>query len=163
MIADVAVYLVEHFNASGIRRELRIAEQKRDHAKCMYLQFDENGDDWDYWDNYYLGCEVALDLLQFYPKPRTPAIRESAKELRERVDLLDVAGRYTKLRKNGDEYMGKCPLHASNDGENFEVNTTKQLWHCFSCQKGGDVFKLVMEVEKMDFPETCNFLRSNFV
>ena len=162
MIADVAVYLAQHYNAPSIRQEMFEAEQKRDLARCMYFQFGETAG-LEYWEQFYLGCEMAMDLLQSYPKPRTPAIRQSAAELRERVDLLDVASRYTKLRKNGLEYMGKCPLHSSDVGENFEVNPQKQLWHCFSCQKGGDVFKLVMEVEEMDFPETCNYLRNNFV
>ena len=162
MIADVAIYLVGHFSVSGIRKELYEAEKKRDIARAMYQHFGEVVD-LDYWESYCTACEVALDLAKWYAKPLTRGARQSAGELKETVNILDVASKYTKLAKRGQEYMGKCPIHPSKVGENFEVNPAKQQFHCFSAQHGGDVIKLLMDVEGLSFQGSLSYLRNNFV
>ena len=162
MIADIAIELVGRFSVSGIRKELYEAEKKRDAARAMYQHFGEVVD-LDYWESYHLACEMALDISKSYAKPTIPGVRESASDLKERIDILNVASKYTKLVKRGREHMGVCPIHPSKVGDNFEVNPTKQQYHCFSGQHGGDVIQLVMEVERLSFQESLSYLRNNFV
>ena len=162
MIADIAIELVGRFSVSGIRKELYEAEKKRDLARAMYRHFGEVVD-LDYWESYHLACEMALDISQSYPRPKTVGVFESADDLKDRVDILSVASKYTQLTKRGREHMGVCPIHPSRVGDNFEVNPVKQQFHCFSGQHGGDVIQLVMEVEGISFQESLSYLRNNFV
>jgi len=79
--------------------------------------------------------------------------------IKERLDLTTVASRYTQLEQHGrnGRMRGLCPLHTEHT-PSFFVFTDTQRWHCFGCNKGGDVFDLVQQLEKLPIDETLRVL-----
>jgi DNA primase len=78
-------------------------------------------------------------------------------EVKERADIVSVVSRYLTLTKRGKNYIALCPFHAEKT-PSFTVSQEKELFHCFGCGKGGDVFGFVMEMESIDFPEALKML-----
>lgn len=74
-------------------------------------------------------------------------VKESIKS---RSDIVDVVGGYVTLKRAGQRFKGLCPFH-SEKTPSFTVNPEKQMYYCFGCQRGGDVFHFVMEHEGVDF------------
>lgn len=77
--------------------------------------------------------------------------------IKERLDLAEVVGEYVHLKRVGGHFKGLCPFH-SEKTPSFIVSPDKGIWHCFGCQKGGDVFSFVQDVEGMDFPTALKML-----
>jgi DNA primase len=75
-----------------------------------------------------------------------------AERVKQQADIVRVIGEYVRLKKSGQNFTGLCPFHAEKS-PSFAVHPTKQIYHCFGCGVGGDVFKFVMEMEKCAFPE----------
>jgi DNA primase len=73
-------------------------------------------------------------------------------EVRAAADIVKIVGDYVKLRKAGANYMGLCPFHQEKT-PSFAVHPAKQIFHCFGCGVGGDVFKFVMMIDSLTFPE----------
>ncbi|WPQ67187.1 DNA primase [Weissella paramesenteroides] len=73
-------------------------------------------------------------------------------EIRERVNIVDVVSPYVQLKKQGRNLFGKCPFHEERT-PSFSVNEEKQIFHCFSCGRGGNVFSFLMEIENLSFPQ----------
>ena len=78
-------------------------------------------------------------------------------QVRSAADIVKVVGDYVKLRKAGANYVGLCPFHAEKT-PSFAVHPVKQIFHCFGCGVGGDVFKFVMLIENLSFPEALERL-----
>jgi len=78
-------------------------------------------------------------------------------EVRAAADIVKVVGDYVKLRKAGANYMGLCPFHQEKT-PSFAVHPAKQIFHCFGCGVGGDVFKFVMMMDNLTFPEALRRL-----
>jgi DNA primase len=78
-------------------------------------------------------------------------------EVRAAADIVKVVGDYVKLRKAGANYMGLCPFHQEKT-PSFAVHPTKQFFHCFGCGVSGDVFKFVMMMDNLTFPEALRRL-----
>lgn len=78
-------------------------------------------------------------------------------EIRSRSDIVDVISGYIKLQRKGSNYVGVCPFH-NDRNPSMSVNQPRQIYHCFSCGAGGDVFKFVMEYENLSFPEAVKVL-----
>ena len=76
-------------------------------------------------------------------------------ELRSNVNILDIISQYVQLHKSGKNWFGICPFH-SEKTPSFSVNEQKQIFHCFSCHRGGNVFKFIMELEGLSFPESVH-------
>jgi DNA primase len=75
-----------------------------------------------------------------------------ADRVKQQADIVRVVGEYVRLKKNGQNFTGLCPFH-SEKTPSFAVHPVKQIYHCFGCGIGGDVFKFVMEMDKCDFME----------
>lgn len=73
-------------------------------------------------------------------------------QIRSDVNILDIVGQYVQLHRSGNNWFGLCPFHTEKTGS-FSVNEPKQFFHCFSCGRGGNVFKFLMEIEDLTFPE----------
>jgi DNA primase len=73
-------------------------------------------------------------------------------EVRAAADIVKIVGDYVKLRKAGVNLVGLCPFHQEKT-PSFTVHPGKQVFHCFGCKAGGDVFKFVMLIEHLTFPE----------
>lgn len=83
--------------------------------------------------------------------------QEVINEVIERVDIVDIVGRYVPLKKQGQNYTGLCPFH-NEKTPSFSVSPSKQIFHCFGCGVGGNVFKFLMEIEHLSFPEAVRKL-----
>lgn len=77
---------------------------------------------------------------------------ELVEEIRQKVNIVDVVSPYVQLRKRGRNLFGICPWHEERTGS-FTVNEDKQIFHCFSCGRGGNVFNFMMEIENLSFPQ----------
>lgn len=73
-------------------------------------------------------------------------------EIRERVDIVEVVGSYLPLKRSGANHSGLCPFHAEKT-PSFNVNGPRQIFHCFGCGVGGNVFSFLMRMEGLSFPE----------
>ena len=80
-----------------------------------------------------------------------------ADRVKQQADIVRVIGEYVQLKKAGQNYRGLCPFH-SEKSPSFNVHPVRQIYHCFGCQVGGDVFKFVMEMEKCPFPEAIRIV-----
>jgi DNA primase len=82
-------------------------------------------------------------------------------QIKNTASIVDIASQYTTLRRRGKKHMGLCPFH-SEKTPSFTVDEDKQLFHCFGCNIGGDLFTLVMEKENLSFPEALRFLAEKY-
>ena len=73
-------------------------------------------------------------------------------DLRNRVNIVDFIREYLVLKKQGQNYIGLCPFHAEKT-PSFVVSPHKQIYHCFGCGKGGNVYSFLMEKDGLSFPE----------
>lgn len=78
-------------------------------------------------------------------------------EIRMKNDIVDVISGYVKLQKKGSSYFGLCPFH-NEKSPSFSVSPGKQMYYCFGCGAGGNVFTFVMEYENFTFMEALKFL-----
>jgi len=78
-------------------------------------------------------------------------------EIQRRIDIVTLVSSYVALKKRGSRYWGLCPFHEEKT-PSFCVTPEKDLYYCFGCQKGGDLFGFFMEMERCDFPEALRML-----
>ena len=72
-------------------------------------------------------------------------------EIRSRNDIVDVISSYVKLQKKGSSYFGLCPFH-NEKSPSFSVSAGKQMFYCFGCGEGGNVFSFLMKYDSLTFP-----------
>ena len=82
---------------------------------------------------------------------------ELVEEVRGRNDIVDVISGYVKLQRKGSSYFGLCPFH-NEKSPSFSVSPGKQMYYCFGCGAGGNVFTFLMEYENYTFPEAMKAL-----
>ncbi len=82
---------------------------------------------------------------------------EIIEEVRSRNDIVDVISSYVKLQKKGNSYFGLCPFH-NEKSPSFSVSRGKQMYYCFGCGAGGNVFTFLMEYENYTFQEALKYL-----
>uniref|UniRef100_UPI003AEFDD7F CHC2 zinc finger domain-containing protein n=1 Tax=Gallintestinimicrobium sp. TaxID=2981655 RepID=UPI003AEFDD7F len=82
---------------------------------------------------------------------------ELIEEVRTRNDIVEVISGYVRLQKKGSSYFGLCPFH-NEKSPSFSVSRGKQMYYCFGCGAGGNVFTFIMEYENYSFPEALKML-----
>lgn len=87
--------------------------------------------------------------------------RTSIENLKSRVNIIDVVGKYTQLKKRGKSFVGLSPF-TSEKTPSFTVDPLKNVYYCFSSNKGGDVISFVQEMEKLEFYEAVEALAERF-
>jgi len=83
--------------------------------------------------------------------------QETIEQIRQAIDIVQVVGEYIRLKKRGRNFLSLCPFHTEKTAS-FTVSQDKQIYHCFGCGKGGNVFTFLMEHEKMSFIEAVRHL-----
>ncbi len=78
-------------------------------------------------------------------------------DIKSRLDISDVVSQYVQLKRAGRNFKGLCPFH-SEKTPSFVVSPEKQICHCFGCNKGGDIFTFIQEVESVEFTEALQIL-----
>ncbi|TYO97282.1 DNA primase [Desulfallas thermosapovorans] len=82
---------------------------------------------------------------------------EIVENIRQRADIIQIISEYVTLQKKGRNYVGHCPFHREND-PSFTVTPDKQIFYCFGCNAGGNVFKFIMLQHNLSFPEAVKML-----
>lgn len=83
---------------------------------------------------------------------------EPKEQIRSAIDVVELVGEYLTLKKAGQgSFKALCPFHGEKTPSLY-VHRSKQIWHCFGCDKGGDIFAFIMEMEGVEFPEALRIL-----
>ncbi|MBE0598670.1 MAG: DNA primase [Desulfuromonadales bacterium] len=82
---------------------------------------------------------------------------DKIQEIRERTDIVEIVSSYLPLRRAGANHLGLCPFHAEKT-PSFNVNAARQIFHCFGCGVGGNVFSFLMRLEGLSFPDAVRRL-----
>lgn len=82
---------------------------------------------------------------------------DAVEQVKERLNVSELIGEYLKLEKAGTNYKALCPFH-NEKTPSFMVNAERNFWYCFGCQKGGDIFSFLMEIEGLEFREALERL-----
>lgn len=81
--------------------------------------------------------------------------------VRDTANIVDVISEYVALKKSGKNFTGLCPFHADKD-PSFTVSEEKQIFHCFGCGQGGNIFTFLMQYNNLSFPEAVGFLAQRY-
>ncbi len=83
--------------------------------------------------------------------------RNVREEINNRLNIVDIVGKYLTLKRSGARYTGLCPFH-NEKTPSFTVTPEKNLFYCYGCHKGGTIFDFIMEIENMSFSESLKYL-----
>ncbi|HIE10599.1 MAG TPA: DNA primase [Kiritimatiellae bacterium] len=87
----------------------------------------------------------------------SPISRKTVEEIRNAADIQTIIGNYIPLKRAGSGFKALCPFHREKT-PSFHVNPQLQIYHCFGCGRGGDIFRFIMEYERVDFPTAVSLL-----
>lgn len=101
---------------------------------------------------------LSTDSRPFPPPAPSPGRRSAVQELKSRIAIADVVGRYVPLRQSGERRVGRCPFH-NDENPSFTVFPATRAFHGFGCGAHGDVIAFLMRVEQVTFKEAVDVLR----
>ena len=82
---------------------------------------------------------------------------DQREQIRDAIDIVDLVERYVPLRRQGANFVGRCPWH-DDSRPSLQVNAQRQTFKCWVCNIGGDVFSFIMRIENVDFKESMQIL-----
>lgn len=145
-------YLVLNLCESQLKNELHKSELEA--FTATYWQDDDAA----YWLDYAEAVRLALDIVrENKPVPKPQPGRIDLDQLKATNDVVVVIERYTGLRKSGNRFIGRCPLHEDKH-PSLTVYPDQQSWYCFQCNTGGDVISFIQAVENCDFRQAVAIL-----
>lgn len=87
--------------------------------------------------------------------------RSAKEDIKRAVDIVELIGQFVQLKRAGQNYVGLCPFH-SEKAPSFSVSPSKQMFHCFGCKKGGDIFAFWMAYHQVPFPQAMKDLAEKY-
>src|SRR3954464_8410591 len=84
-------------------------------------------------------------------------VQASVQEVINRADVVEIVGQFVRLKKRGTNYIANCPFH-NEKTPSFSVSSTKGIYKCFGCGRGGNSVTFIQEHEKLTFPEAIRWL-----
>jgi DNA primase len=82
---------------------------------------------------------------------------DAVRDVAERLSIVEIIGEYVALKRSGSNFLGLCPFHGEKT-PSFNVNPAREIFHCFGCGAGGDIFSFVMKIEGISFPDALRKL-----
>lgn len=145
-------YLANTLSLPQLRGEIHWAE----HRAFLIGYFDgtpyQCPDDYYFpWADYAKCCREVVKWQRQNKPQSTPARGKiDVDTIKAKSDIVTVIENYTELRKSGKNFTGRCPIHQDKH-PSMTVYPDQQSWHCFGCNRGGDVIAFIMAVENTDF------------
>ncbi len=136
---------------AALRREISGAEIKAAVAEIYHSTPYQTPADTFLWLDYADACREAITWLrQIHPKPQPTKGRIDTEAIKASNDIAAIIEQYTPLHKAGRNFSGLCPIHGDKN-PSLAVYPDQQTFHCFGCQRGGDVISFIQEMENTDF------------
>ena len=144
-------YLANTFPMAYLRREIHQAEIKATVAGAYQDTAYQIEEDLFPWADYAAACREAIECIQ-HSQPKQQPINGhiDTEAIKAKNDVVTIIEQYTRLRKSGKNFTGRCPIHQDKN-PSLTVYPDNQTWHCYGCHQGGDVINFIQAVENTDF------------